>query len=456
MVALVIRADGGPEIGAGHLGRCLALAQAWRARGGDVTLVSDRPPPLWVQRFQGEDAVVREPSPGWTEISAGWAVVDGYSMAAAEAELRGAGHRILAIDDFGFGGPHAADLVLDQNLDVKPATYGGPALLGPHYALLRREFRRRVLRRNVPAHAEKLLLAIGGFPMHAVTSLVESSAARAKGPFTVERLQGSQDVAPAMAAADIAVATAGTTVWELCCAGVAAVLMSSTPNQRPVAAAVAARGLADDAGPVAELTADVLATRLDTLAADRDRREAMIAGAQQLVDGRGASRVVTRLLADLLMLRPASADDGRLLWAWANDPEVRERAFSTDPIPWDTHVAWLADRLADPDAHIWVASDSEGELVGQVRFETRDGTTEIAVTVASAARGRGWGAALIDAGVRRLFSETDVDRVVARVKPDNEPSIRAFESAVFDFEGEGSDEHNMWVRYARRRDASGR
>ena len=38
---LVARADAVPGLGAGHVARQLALSQAWRDRGGSVTLVAD-------------------------------------------------------------------------------------------------------------------------------------------------------------------------------------------------------------------------------------------------------------------------------------------------------------------------------------------------------------------------------------------------------------------------------
>lgn len=455
MVSLVIRADGGPEVGAGHLGRCLALAEVWRDRGGEVTLVSHEVPEHWARRYQDEGVAVREPETGWADLAADWIAIDGYGLAREEGEARAAGHRILAIDDFGIGRPHDADLVLDQNLDVHPDTYALPALLGPRHALLRREFRRNTWQREVSGKAEHLLLAIGGFPAESVAALTKEALRRAKSDFVVEPLAGRDEVTPAMAAADMALAASGSTVWELCCAGVPAVLISTAPNQRPVAVAAAGHGVAEDAGSADELTPDDLARDLDALAGDAVRREAMVAAGQRLVDGRGASRVVTRLFAELLTLRPANADDDRLLFEWVNDPDVRARAFSRNRISWETHSSWFADRLADQGSHLWIASDPSGAPVGQVRFETSADTTEMAVSVARGARGKGWGAAVIDAGARRLFAETDVEWVLARVKPDNSTSMRAFESADFDFDGEGSDAENTWVRYARHRDARG-
>jgi spore coat polysaccharide biosynthesis predicted glycosyltransferase SpsG len=38
--SLVIRADANAQMGMGHLMRCLALAQGWKARGGQVTFIT--------------------------------------------------------------------------------------------------------------------------------------------------------------------------------------------------------------------------------------------------------------------------------------------------------------------------------------------------------------------------------------------------------------------------------
>ena len=157
----------------------------------------------------------------------------------------------------------------------------------------------------------------------------------------------------------------------------------------------------------------------------------------------------------LIELRPVREDDARLLWEWVNDSVVRASAFNTEAIAWDTHVGWLAARLANPFAHLYLASDAEGTPLGQVRFEGRgtgheSATSELSVSVAPAFRGAGWGPALIDVAVRRLFEETSVQGVLARVRPENARSQSAFEDAAFVRDPAPPE---GCVRFARRRSA---
>jgi len=434
--SLTIRADGGPGIGVGHLARGLALAEAWVDRGGAATLVTDSPPGHWAERFRAEGVDVRPP--GAEPPAADWVAVDGYHLAGA----RPLGDRLLVVDDHGHAGEAGvagvageprADLVVDQNLGATAAPYPGARelLLGPRYALLRREFGRHAPPPggSQPERARRLLVAMGGAPAAEFRALLDATLADPRlAGLAVIRLEGVTDVADAMAGADVALSASGTTCWELCCMGVPAVLAPVAPNQVPLATALAAEGVAVAAGP-----RDDLAALVAGLAADPDRRRAMVARGRALVDGRGARRTATRMLSHLVDLRPATARDADRLWKWANDPVTRAASFTTDPIPWETHVAWLARRLADPDSHIFMSER------GVVRFEGG----VISVAVAPEARRQGLGAALIDAGVRRLFATTGTATVVARIKPDNVASRVVFEDADFSPAGE---------HYERRRD----
>ena len=103
--------------------------------------------------------------------------------------------------------------------------------------------------------------------------------------------------------------------------------------------------------------------------------------------------------------------------------------------------------LVDPTITLWIA-EAEGSPAGQVRV-SREGAdaAELHVTVAPDARGRGVGAAMITEAAGRVLAEPSVDRLVAHVKDDNEPSRRAFARAGFAISGR--DEANL-LRFERK------
>jgi L-amino acid N-acyltransferase YncA len=167
----------------------------------------------------------------------------------------------------------------------------------------------------------------------------------------------------------------------------------------------------------------------------------MAARGRALVDGRGAARVVAVMRSRQLAIRGAVEADARLLWEWANDPTVRAAAFSLDPIPWTSHQAWLRARLDDPACRIYVA-EQDGRPLGQIRFEqvgSAPGRIEVDVSLVVGARGRGWGSALIVAGVERLRQEGFEGTVHALAKMVNLASIAAFDAAGFDRVSEQGD-----------------
>ncbi len=458
MAELVLKADGRVGAGSGHLGRCLALAQAWMDRGGHATLAPPVDPSPWVDRYRQEGVEI-DLGPD-VPAGADWVALDGYGYDRTDqAQAVATGARLLVIDDHAAaGGFEMADVILDQNLGASPAGYstrsqGADLLLGPRFALLRREFRRAPDRaRPTPAQARTIAVMLGGSPPEGAVRLVEEALAQLAGTeLRPVWLAGVGEVAPTMAATDLALSASGSTCWELCRMGVPALLLPLADNQVPLARALNDAGAARCLGPFDAFTADDLSAAILALAGDAAARSAMSENGRGIVDGRGAARVVARLRADLLTLRPVAPQDRRLLWEWANDPTVRAFAFSSTPIPWDEHVSWFAASLADPGRRSYVAATPGGDQIGQIRFDIEGATAIAGVSVASAHRGAGWGAALIDAGVRRFFRDESVDVIEARVKPDNAASLAAFDTARFTVDGIGPDGDTTWVQLSRRR-----
>jgi UDP-2,4-diacetamido-2,4,6-trideoxy-beta-L-altropyranose hydrolase len=453
--SLCVQVDGGPGAGAGHLGRCLALVQAWIDWGGTATLVSSALPAHWSARFGREGvALVEAAQP--MDGDADWAVLDGYRFGNADVDrLRGFARRVLVIDDHGIGGDRGADLVVDQNLGAVAAPYASEALLGTRYAMLRRDFRAfHRAHRAAGGRARQLLVTLGGSPPDDVVVLVDGALREpAVRDLEVTVLQGVEQVAAAMAEADLALSASGSTSWELCCVGLPALLLPTAANQEPVATALRDRGAAAFAGLPDDLTPAGLATALSGLAGDDARRAEMATVGPELVDGRGARRVATRMRADLLVLRAAREEDARLLWEWANDPVVRASAFDERPIAWDTHVEWLRRRLADTYARIYIALAPDGAPLGQVRFEGDNDVVEISLSVSREFRGRGWGPALIDAGSRRVFADTAASTICARVKGINKASRSAFHDADFTQVQSPAPDQTRHVRHRRAQQA---
>lgn len=130
-------------------------------------------------------------------------------------------------------------------------------------------------------------------------------------------------------------------------------------------------------------------------------------------------------------LRPATIADADLLLGWRSDPATRAASFSSDEIPRDRHMRWLEGKLADERCALLIV-EAEGEPVGQVRLDRvpAAGSAEIHIALAPAARGRSIGRLALCAAVSRAAA-LGVTRVEARVKNDNEPSLRAFQAAGF-------------------------
>lgn len=451
---LALRAEGGPGIGAGHQARSLALAQAWVVRKGAAVLVADEVPDLWADRYR--EAGVERVRPGGSD-SVGWWVVDGYGLDAHEASAPSTRHR-ARIDDHAISPRDPVDLTLDQNLGARADGYGesaGTLLLGPRYALLRQDLVARIERRRARAgvavtegQALRLVVLAGGAPSAHTSQWVRSVIAELGDAVRTVVLDGTGDTGAALAEADLALSTAGSTCWELCALGVPSVLVAAAPNQEPLALALSAAGAAVGLGPLGEADPVGVARAVLDLAADADGRRSMAEQARRIVDGRGAARVATHLRSRLVSVRPAEADDAERIHRWNDHPDARAASFQTGPIPWNDHLGWFAARRADPSTPIYVAADHDGQDLGVVRFAVEGNVAEIGVALDPQRRGQGWGAAMIGAGCAAVFGAHDLTSVVAAVKTSNVASQRAFLDADFDLNASAGGDGVL--RYARR------
>jgi UDP-2,4-diacetamido-2,4,6-trideoxy-beta-L-altropyranose hydrolase len=490
-----MRADAGVAMGTGHVMRCLALAQAWRGAGGHAVFAMAQVTPAVEERLQLESMGVArlKAEPGSAddaretialarENQASWAVVDGYCFGADyQTALKRAGLKVLFIDDYGHAGRYSANLVLNQNVHAYEGLYSNRddstrLLLGPRFAMLRREFTEwRGGSREIPAVVRRVLVTMGGSDPDNVTERVVQAilggpslsatvvvggsnphlprlrALVAGAERDVQLVENVTNMPELMANSDVAISGAGTTSLEMCFLGLPALLIVLADNQRPAAKELDRRGVAIDLGEGGKFQPLTLSPYLTRLANSQDTRKAMSERGRELVDGGGAERVVRALRPDALQIRRATAADCRLLWELANDPEVRASAFSPASIPWEDHVAWFESKMQTATCHILVG-EVEGAVTGQVRIDERpDGQGEIDVSVACEFRGKRLGGRLIDLAVRKVFESTAIARIHAYILEQNKASQRVFEKAGFHRAGEGQVKGHRALHYVRDR-----
>jgi len=137
----------------------------------------------------------------------------------------------------------------------------------------------------------------------------------------------------------------------------------------------------------------------------------------------------------MIKLRHANRKDCRLLWQWANDPQVQAVSFVPEPILYEDHVKWLEERLTDPDCQMYmaedIANDRRPESVGQVRFERKGQAAVISVSLGRQFRARGLGACIIELASRTYLAATDAKVINAYIKADNAASLAAFKRAGY-------------------------
>jgi UDP-2,4-diacetamido-2,4,6-trideoxy-beta-L-altropyranose hydrolase len=373
---IAVRVDASGGAGTGRFFRCLTLGDALKSCGWQVRFVSRHLPDalqamLRSRQFSLSDIGAASSSASQADDAAAtiealsgvsweWLIVDHDGLDARwEAQLRRSAENIAVIDDLA-DRPHDCDLLLDPTLHADPyGRYAGlvPAgcrlLLGPMYAWLRKEFRaarQRVTPRD--GEAKRILIFFDGEdPDGCSGQAVEAMAGLGIAGLQVDVAAGSGNsrreelrahclrhgfywhedtdrVAELMAAADLAIGSGGTAIWERCSLGVPALVIGAAEYQRQQIEAAAREGLLyapprdRDSGRDGEYTS-FIRHHAAILLENRFLRTALSRAGLRAVDGEGVWRVVRNLTRKNIELRSATISDADDLFNWRNDPAVR-------------------------------------------------------------------------------------------------------------------------------------
>ena len=483
---LLLRADADPARGAGHVMRCLALAEVWQQHGGRASMLSFRLNPVLCRQIEARGIGLKEIPLTYPEsddlratctaleevcrdeTELPWVVLDGYHFDTIyQSLLRSAGCRLMVIDDTAHLLRYDADIILNHALSAQEFAYTCSPdtllLMGPRFALLRSEFQSwQAVPRHCPEVARKILVTLGASDADNATLKIIEALEQVPTPnVDVRVLVGPlnphltqlrsrmdsvssrvylqtdvTDIASLMGWADLAVAGTGTTIWELAFMKVPTLILPLSENEVEVARALNEFGAARSVGSPADLDREQLTEAIFRLMHDKSARRQMSENSQVVVDGRGAQRALEVMLCRSseasLQLRVASQEDALQLWQWANETATRHNSFTAEPISWISHQAWYAAKLTSPDTRLWIL-EVQKVPVGQIRYDRTDsGTARISFSIAPAYRGMGLGTQLLSLSADRAGRELKVDIVEGITFAENRASNHAYLKAGFE------------------------
>jgi UDP-2,4-diacetamido-2,4,6-trideoxy-beta-L-altropyranose hydrolase len=364
-MTIVFRTDSSLQIGSGHVMRCLTLADELRQRGANVMFICREHPANLIGLIQSKgyqvislkqaenEYVVAPEDVGqaaWLSVSWGqdaadtiaalgdtrpqWLIVDHYAIDRHwEEMLRPRVGKIMVIDDTA-DRCHDCDLLLDQNLYQNLANrYDGlvpdqcSKLLGPRYALLRREFiNARGNLRQRDGSVRRILIFVGGSdPGNETSKALEAIRSLNRPDIALDAVVGGtnphqeeiktlcallqnatyhhqvSNMAELMMLADLAIGAGGSATWERCFVGLPSITLVIAENQAETTEEVAKSGATWCLGYSANVSVERLANAI-RLALQRpsDLKE-MAEKATQIMGGamfEGYSQILSAILEE--------------------------------------------------------------------------------------------------------------------------------------------------------------
>lgn len=348
-ITALIRCDASPEIGLGHLVRCLSLAEVLDKRYGVKPVFAVRPDPLvWrvmAKRYQAITVPRGESQGTWLagqvrKYGARLLIVDVRDdLTRQELQaIRSDGIRVAVIDDL-------SDRRLAAHLAFYPPVpqvgkadwsgFTGDVFCGWQWVILRPGLPQAA--RMGGAERLHVLVTMGGsdpfrLTLQALSGLelldLEFAATVVLGPGFAHHdalnhllrqtrrcvvvRRGPNDMPAVMARADLAICSFGVTAYELAAAGIPAIYLCLTPDHAESASALATAGMGVSLGVFDAVTHNQLAATVRDLLANRHRRERMRDQARRGIDGLGAARVAAKLAKDMSWPTQIQGGDERL------------------------------------------------------------------------------------------------------------------------------------------------
>ena len=340
---LFIRVDSGSDIGLGHVMRCFALAEVIKNMNFNVYFISKGIEGNIIKNvekygykvFRIDSKAIKSSKSHWkmdavktTKIiqrfknEKNLLLVDNYELSNMwETWLKLVVDKIIVIDDF-LNRSHNCDLIIDQNLHTSKKERNKincKKLLGPKYALLRKEFvKSRKIVKERSGKINRILVSFGGSDEKNQTLKVLKAIKKLdkekisvdvivgepnKNKIKIKKIcsmlknytyyQQTKNMAKIMNKADLAIGAGGIMTWERCCLGLPSIVSIVSKNQEDAVNAVSKKGCLINLGKAERLTSE---DYLNAITNFNPRKLILMQKkCMELVDGNGTELVAKQI-----------------------------------------------------------------------------------------------------------------------------------------------------------------
>jgi UDP-2,4-diacetamido-2,4,6-trideoxy-beta-L-altropyranose hydrolase len=327
---IYIRVDASPQIGLGHLMRCLTLAEALKVET-DVIFVMrvTEQTVLNIVKERGFKCLTISASlkleeevnmvSEWSRLGKPQAVIfDGYHLGQDYQSKLSFNSKIVHIGLL-HGSNAVADIVVNPVPWARKADYkdkvkqNAKILVGADYALIRDSIG-KTKKHEPRKYIRNVLLTFGGGATNKKVADIYKALKNIPYNFDLalglkphEAMPGKPlknitthynvfDMAPLMQTADIAITAAGTTCWELCCIGVPFATLTVEDNQILNDRYLNKNEISISLGNMIDLDPKRLIETISSMANNYEKRTIMSIKGRSLIDGLGSYRVAEEIL----------------------------------------------------------------------------------------------------------------------------------------------------------------
>jgi spore coat polysaccharide biosynthesis predicted glycosyltransferase SpsG/RimJ/RimL family protein N-acetyltransferase len=454
---VLFRADSNSEIGNGHMLRMLALAEVIVDDFDIFFIIKETFG--WIKKeikkkfsilqiplgipLENEPSFISENLP----LSSVLIVLDGYSFDTSyQLSIRNKSKlKIISIDDFQ-PFKYISDAVINHagmlnESQFEKETYT-KLLLGPKYALLRKEFNKIAKSETrVISKVNTAFISLGGTDPDLYDQIINSISKLGitrfilvvNNPDKYEYLKfissdvelhskvTAIDMISLMKQSDFAVLPASTLCYEYCSVTGGLFVIQTAENQKLIYNFIIQSGCGFSYNNIDTIIEHSIFV---------DQLNNQVRVQREYFGGRNevnlSKAIFQTAFLDKIELRSANEQDLMLHYNWANEPETRNNSFSKEPITLETHIKWYLKKINSLDAALFVLL-LDGTPIGSIRFDFNNASSILSFLIEKKYRNKGLGTVILEKGLAKIIEEhRKIKTVNGYVHQNNLASINSF------------------------------